>query len=489
MAIFWPEGDSRMAVHKQLRPLVIMWAVLLTLFLMTMAFRLVMLQREATQQEVAVMHPIVDVLLYVMGGFLVLLPCYGIFARRVERRGLSRDNDAQDSGKPTGKERDQTEVVIDAFHDVVQRLREKEQELVRLRAEAEARAQEIESYNENILRSVASGVITFNQDQVITTFNDAAMRILEVNRGSVIGKTCAEVFGANSKIGGLLERCHRYGEGITREQFEMDWHRDRRIWLGVSTSQLKDSESRLIGTTFVFTDLTEVKELQEQVELQERMSVMGEMSAGIAHEFRNFMGTILGAAKLIAKQLALGDPAHENVKTVLHVIADMDHIITQFLDFSRKTELELKPVSLEAWLMKVVQQVTGQTSHSQIRIICFPKLPDIQMDEVLMRQAMGNLVQNALEAMPADGRLTITVGQRSLSGTRREVEIRVNDTGCGIPKDRVGKIFLPFYTTKTKGTGLGLALVHKIVLLHNGRIEVNSQEGQGTTFHIYLPVA
>ena len=154
-----------MAVHKQLRPLVIMWAVLLTLFLMTMAFRLVMLQREATQQEVAVMHPIVDVLLYVMGGFLVLLPCYGIFARRVERRGLSRDNDAQDSGKPTGKERDQTEVVIDAFHDVVQRLREKEQELVRLRAEAEARAQEIESYNENILRSVASGVITFNQDR------------------------------------------------------------------------------------------------------------------------------------------------------------------------------------------------------------------------------------------------------------------------------------------------------------------------------------
>jgi PAS domain S-box-containing protein len=476
-----------MALQKRLRPVVIVWSVLFILFLVTMAFRLVMMQRDAGQQGIGPMYPIVDVLMYLLGGFLVLLPLYGVFSRTVARRTATSGDGAQDAAMPAIMDRDKTEVVIDAFHDVVQRLREKEQELVRLRGEAEARAQVIEGYNENILRSVASGVITFNQDDAITTFNDGAARILNLDRATVVGKTCAQVFGTGSKVAKLLERCSRYGEGITREQFEMDWHHDRRIWLGVSTSQLKDGDGRLIGTTFVFTDLTEVKELQEQVELQERMSVMGEMSAGIAHEFRNFMGTILGAAKLIGKQLAPEDPAHESVRTILHVIADMDHIITQFLDFSRKTELDLKSVPLEPWLTKVVQQVTGPVSHPQVRIICFPKLPDIQMDEILMRQALGNLVQNALEAMPGDGCVTITAGMRSPSGNRREVEVRVSDTGCGMPKDRLGKIFLPFYTTKTKGTGLGLALVHKIVLLHHGRIEVDSQEGKGTTFHIYLP--
>jgi len=121
-------------------------------------------------------------------------------------------------------------------------------------------------------------------------------------------------------------------------------------------------------------------------------------------------------------------------------------------------------------------------------VTCFPDVPQLRIDEVLMRQALGNLVQNAVEAMPSGGRLTVSADLRPPLGRRREVELRVSDTGAGIPQDRVGKVFLPFYTTKPKGTGLGLALVHKIVLLHNGRIEVESQERKGTTFRISLPI-
>ena len=462
-----------MALRPRNNPLVAVSILLLVLFLITLAFNLVVSQRASIPHASGGAQAATDLLLRVLGGLFVVLLLYAVFSR-VRRRGQPPE----------------TGVVIDAFHDVVRRLREKEQELERLRSAAEERAQEIESYNENILRSVSSGVITFNRDSVVTTFNDAAASILQLNREDVIGKTCTDVFGAQSVVARLLGRALDHGDIITREEFELEVPHGGRIWVGVSTSLLKDRDGGLIGTTFVCTDLTEIKALQERVELRERMMVLGEMSAGIAHEFRNLMGTILGAGKLIARQLPTNSPTHESVRTITHVISDMDHLVTQLLNFARKTEPDLKPVALEPWLTRVVEQVVEQAPapHPRVEVVCFPDLPAVRMDEVLMRQALSNLIQNALEAMPAGGELAVSAGVRALQGRRREVEVKVTDTGVGIPKDRLAKIFLPFFTMKTKGTGLGLALVHKIVLLHNGRIEVDSQEHKGTTFHVFLPV-
>src|SRR5438309_1727410 len=464
-----------MALSPRSRPFTILIALLLVLFLTTLAFHLMVPQRVPGAPGPAGLHRATDLLLKVLGAIILLMLLYSVFARVVRR----------DSSPSTGFVRD------DVFLDVVARLRGKEHELERLRSAAEERAREIESYNENILRSVSSGVITFTREGVVTTFNDAAGRILRLNQEDVIGKTCDEVFGANSTVAGLLKRCLSTGEAITREEFELRLPHGGRFWIGVSTTLLKDRVGRLIGTTFVCTDLTEIKALQEQVEMRERMTVLGQMSAGIAHEFRNLMGTILGAAKLIARQTPPDSPVHESIQTVTHVISDMDHLITQFLNFARKTDPDLKLVDMGPWLKRVVEQVLEQLPppHPHVEVTCFPDVPRIRIDEVLMRQALGNLVQNAVEAMSDGGRLTVSAGLRPPLGRRREVEVRVSDTGAGIPQDRLGKIFLPFFTTKPKGTGLGLALVHKIVLLHNGRIDVESQERKGTTFRILLPIA
>lgn len=461
-----------MALGPRNNFLVAVSILLLVLFLITLAFNLMVAQRVPTPHGGEV-QTATNLLLKVLGGLFVLLLLYAAFSR-VTRRGQPQE----------------TGVVIDAFHDVVRRLREKEQELERLRSAAEERAQEVESYNENILRSVSSGVITFNRDEVVTTFNDAAASILRLRREDVIGQTCAEVFGTQSVVARLLERALAHGDVITREEFELEVPHGGEIWVGVSTSLLKDHAGGLIGTTFVCTDLTEIKELQERVELRERMMVLGEMSAGIAHEFRNLMGTILGAGKLIARQLPGGSPIHESVRTITHVISDMDHLVTQLLNFARKTEPDLNPVELEPWLKRAVEQVVEQAPapHLRVDVRCVPALPVIRMDEILMRQALSNLVQNAIEAMPTGGDLTVSAAVRALQGRRREVDVTIADTGVGIPKDRLAKIFLPFFTMKARGTGLGLALVHKIVLLHNGRIEVESREGTGTTVHVFLPV-
>jgi two-component system sensor histidine kinase PilS (NtrC family) len=246
----------------------------------------------------------------------------------------------------------------------------------------------------------------------------------------------------------------------------------------------------------VFSDLTEIKRLQEQVELKKRLSALGEMSAGLAHEMRNFMGTIMGFARLLSKKFETDDPKQRMVEAILSELQAMDRLMDDLLSYARTTDLNLSPMELEPLLRRVALQELNQAGEPKpkLTISILPDLPRVKLDEIQARQAFTNLIQNAIEAMPHGGDLRVMVGVRS-SGpaasmrSTKEVEIAISDTGVGIPKDRTERIFLPFFTTKEKGTGLGLAIVHKIVLSHNGRIEVDSQEGVGTTFRIYFPVA
>lgn len=422
------------------------------------------------------------------------------------------------SQRRSPKELGETGAMIETFQGVVRQLKEKEQELERSKGQAEQRVAHMESYNENILQSVASGVITFDQNHQITTFNPAAERVLGMTRQEAIGKTCELVFGKGSPIDQLLEEALAHEVVITRQEFELHRKGLERIWVGVSTSLLRDRQDQIIGATFVFTDLTEIKHLQEQVELKRRLTVLGEMSAGIAHEFRNFMGTIMGFAKLLSKRLEPKDTRQGMIQAITEELQAMNRLIEQLLSFGRHTELNLTPVDLEPFLRRQILHVLAPVAdhnRPKLTIEIPPGLPRVGMDEVLMRQAMGNLLQNALEAMPHGGELSVVaralerealsasggkktgrlpaqagemVRQAHHAEPSRSIVLEITDTGVGIPKDKLDKIFLPFFTTKEKGTGMGLALVHKIVLSHNGRIEVESAEGRGTTFRIYLPV-
>ncbi|MBI3595965.1 MAG: PAS domain S-box protein [Nitrospirae bacterium] len=406
-----------------------------------------------------------------------------------------------------GGQSGETAAMIVTFHGLVRQLKEKEVELEQLRTRAEERAADIESYNENILQSVASGVITFNPEHVITTFNHAAERILGQSRSAAVGKTCEEVFGAQGSVVHLLDQALIHQATITRQELELTrpnpgQSSPQRIWVGISTSLLRDRQNEVIGTTFVFTDLTEIKGLQEQVELKRRLTVLGEMSAGIAHEFRNYMGSVMGFTKLLSKKLppsgADPDTGQEMVASIMRELTAMNQLIEQLLSFGRHDELHLEPVALEPLIRRLLDQllvqIKGVKPHLEIAIPI--DLPEMRMDEVLMRQAIGNLLQNAMDAMPQGGNLGIRAvildhNPDSGFGNRRhrkELSLEIRDAGIGIPKDKLDKIFLPFFTTKEKGTGMGLALVHKIVLSHGGRIEVSSEEGRGTTFHILLPL-
>jgi PAS domain S-box-containing protein len=389
----------------------------------------------------------------------------------------------QDLGIKKGEREKKEDVgfIIDAFHSVTKQLKEKELELERLRASAEQRAENVESYNENILQCVTSGVMTFDRSGKVMTLNRAAEEMLGINHEQAVNRPCSEIFGSG-------DICRAIGETIGRTaasvRLEATLERPAgRMWLGYNTAILTDRQGSSLGVILSFSDLTEVKRLQEQVELRERLTALGEMSAGIAHELRNPMAVIAGYLALVSKKSAA--PEQKIIRDVVTEINGMNRIIDDLLTFARPASLNRVRINIreliEGCVANVLQAKGGDARTRTV--LDLPEL-DVSLDEVLMRQALTNLVQNAVEAMPEGGTLTI----RGMS-TGRELSLTITDTGCGIPRDAFKKIFLPFFTTKDTGVGLGLALVHKIVLSHGGRIDVQSNEERGTTFRVILPTA
>jgi two-component system sensor histidine kinase AtoS len=368
------------------------------------------------------------------------------------------------------KSKDVTQVgfVVDTFHDLVSKLKEKERELDILRKNAEERASAVEIYNEDILQSVPSGVISFDQALRITKMNAAAEKILDISGDEVIGKKYTDIF--SKAIVEIIER----DRAPERAEVAYSTRSGKRIWLGLNISPLKDSSGNRIGQILVFSDLTELKAFQSQMELRERLSTLGEMSAGIAHELRNPMAVILGYTKILRKKVDEGlVPAVEAISKEVSV---MDRIITDFLSFAKPAEPMFSEVDLNELVDGCIKGVSDRAEG--IHIV---SLPVIKADEITLRQAVSNLLQNAVESMPDGGELRI-------AGTVDDhLNIMISDTGHGIPESIKEKIFLPFFTTKEKGTGLGLSIVHKIVGSHGGTIEVDTGD-KGTTFTINLPL-
>jgi PAS domain S-box-containing protein len=371
------------------------------------------------------------------------------------------------------KNREVTQVgfVVDTFHELVSKLKEKEKELEDLRKNAEERAGAVEMYNEDILQSVPSGVVSFDREARITKMNAAAEHILGLKESSVLMKEYHEVF--RSPIAELIDR----KEPVERAEVSYLTAGGKRIWLGLNISPLKDSRGNNIGRLLVFTDLTELKAFQSQKDLRERLSTLGEMSAGIAHEMRNPLAVISGYTKMLSRKAdASMKPA---VEAIAGEVAVMDRIITDFLSFARPTDMVVSEVDLKELLEGCLGSLEERSGGIHISINA-GTLPRIKADEVLLRQACTNLLQNALESMPEGGELKIT------GFVDDHICISVADTGHGIPESIRDKIFLPFYTTKEKGTGLGLAIVHKIVVSHGGDVKVETGD-KGTVFTIRFP--
>jgi len=374
-----------------------------------------------------------------------------------------------DSGKTS-----EVGFVVDTFQDLVGKLKEKEKELERLRAFAEEKADSMEAYNANILQSVPSGVVSVDNSLKIKSINQSAERILGVQAKDITDRSFHEVFGPP------LTSLTSNDRKVLRGEYPYVTNDNRHIWLGITSSELKNAAADKIGLIFVFTDLTDIKALQAQVELKHRLSQLGEMSAGISHELRNSMSVIAGYAKLLARKVE--PDAQPTVDSISSEITNMDKIISELLAFAKPSVLSREKVDLSSLLKETLRSAVADRDSIK-SLVRVEDSVTVEADEVLLRQALTNLFNNAAEAMPEGGSIEV-----ELNRLYSKAGISIKDTGSGIPENIIQKIFLPFYTTKEKGIGFGLALVQKIIVSHGGSIEVESKEGEGATFRIALPL-
>ncbi len=369
------------------------------------------------------------------------------------------------------KESSQVGFVVDTFHGLVSKLKEKERELEALKKDAEERATSIGIYNENIFQSVPSGVVSFDQNLMVTKINSAAEKILAIKGMHLVGGSHREVFG--NPISEIIEK----RKTVERAEVSYTTQAGKRVWLGLTLSPLKDKNDNIIGQILVFTDLTELKALHAQMELRERLSSLGEMSAGIAHELRNPMAVISGYTKILTKKV--DGALLPTVEAISKEVAVMDRIISDFLSFAKPVDPLLTKFDLHELINDCIKALGPIADIIRVSYETGGTLL-IRADEVMLRQCITNLLLNAVEAMTDGGDLAIGVAEGDY------LEIRISDTGHGIPEGIRDKIFMPFYTTKERGTGLGLSIVHKIVVSHGGSLNVDSSE-RGTVFRMRFP--
>jgi PAS domain S-box-containing protein len=361
--------------------------------------------------------------------------------------------------------------IIGAFQDVTRQLKEKEKELERLKALAESRA-------ENILQCVSNGVIAFDGNGRVNTVNRAAEELLGMAGEEITGKTCGEIFG-DGELCSVIQETLRDRVASRRMETAL-LRKGERVWLGFNTALLTDRQGTSVGAILSFSDLTEVKRLQEQIELKERLTALGEMSAGIAHELRNPMAVIAGYLKLLARDR--DEAGQAIIRDISAEIDTMNRIIGDLLTFARPTALNRVECNIRELIETIVASILqARGAGAEIRTVLRVEDVPMTIDEGLMRQALGNVIQNAVDAMPDGGTLTIEA-----SGNH-EAGITIRDTGGGIAPEHIKKIFLPFFTTRDQGVGMGLALAHKIISSHGGRIDVRSETGKGTVFTVTLP--
>jgi signal transduction histidine kinase len=300
----------------------------------------------------------------------------------------------------------------------------------------------------------------------------------------------SDVLGAGSPLTRLLASCLQEGRTFQREEVEHRTAKGEIRHLGVTISPTAPphtpgapAKPRAGGALCLLSDLTELTALQKQVRLQENMAALGEMSAGIAHEFKNALATISGYAQMIRDEAGTGETA-ESAERILKETRALTHVVTEFLRFARPLELSRETVALEPLVDQVARETRETVAGATIRKE--GAFAEVQGDDGLLRQALLNLARNAAEAATAHSSSAEVILRGAVeNGWQR---VAVADNGPGIPPDSLDKVFLPFFTTKTNGTGLGLAVVQKIALQHGGRVEATNRTGGGAEFILWLPL-
>jgi len=336
---------------------------------------------------------------------------------------------------------------------------------------------------EHITDRMPSGLIVVDRAGRIVGHNPASERIFEGTLEH--SRRLRDLVRESQALEDLLYRCLSTGEVFSRIEFNAPIRADVDKRIGINLSPITDAAGAIEGALCLLSDLTEIVELHNQIKLKENFAALGEMSAGIAHEFKNSIATIVGYAQMSIDESDVA--TLQQYASEIHKESQaLSNMVTEFLNFARPVKTSVTEVDLADLVQNTVADLkTLRPGKYEVKLRSTG--PAVAAcDSTLMRQSFLNLLINAVEALDGEGVIRVSVDARK---DRNYIRVTIDDNGHGIPPDVMPKIFIPFFTTKTHGTGLGLSLVQKIVLAHNGRIEVQNGEAAGARFIVTLPTS
>lgn len=367
---------------------------------------------------------------------------------------------------------------------------------------------ELKNFHENVVHSMQIGLLTVDLHYNITSLNRHGQEVLGLKEWEVAGRSCLEIW-PQDRFKELYDEYAYSRPSVHRFEGLYDRGDGKELHLGFTLSRLEDDENKIKGLIITFTDLSAVKALEEKMKRSERLAFIGEMASGMAHEVRNPLASISGSIQMLNQKEDQDGTRRQLMGIVLKETERLDKIITDFLSYarpgpSRKELVDVNAIILETAQLLGAGQDEGSRNHFRARLQESPVLAMVDPQE--LRQVLWNLCMNSLESMDAQGVLTVSTRLQEKPFQIRQtntvrfadvnavdgspdgyVEITVEDTGRGIPRKELDRLFDPFYTTKEGGTGLGLAIAYRIVEKHDGFIDVESEVNQGTRMHVFLP--
>jgi two-component system sensor histidine kinase PilS (NtrC family) len=349
---------------------------------------------------------------------------------------------------------------------------------------------ELGELQRRIFDNVSSGLLTVDLGGSITSFNREAARITGLPGSAAVGTRLEAAFPDIAEaIAASPVAAEPDEQGLSRLCIRFENRRGEPLYLGLSCSTLRDEEGQPEGQVVIFQDLTRVTEMEEELQRSERLAAVGQLAAGLAHEVRNPLGSLSGAIELLAAELPAPDPASRRLlRIVQRETTRLDGLVSDFLAYARPGELRHERCALDELLRDLAALFTeGEHRHVALDLDLEDRLVTLG-DPDALRQVLWNLLLNAAQAEPADGRVRVTA-RRASDAKGSWIRVEVRDTGKGIEPAILERIFEPFFTTRAKGTGLGLATVHRLVEAHGGSVQIASEVGTGTTVAVVVPAA
>jgi signal transduction histidine kinase len=421
----------------------------------------------------------------------------------------------------SGKSQNEAAFVLETFQSVIAQLQEQQLELKRLSDQASQRADSAERFSDRIVASMPTGLIAFDSAGNATVMNGPARGLL-ANELSASGENFRTIFSSVPALAEMVEACLASGRIFRREEIEaINGGTGSGKRFGATVAPIDPtSESGSRGALCLITDITEVTRLREQVALKRNLESLGEMSAGLAHEFKNAMAALHGYAQFL-QSIDQDDQGKAAAEALLQEVRNLSEMITAFLNFARPQPLQLEDVSLDEMIQECARELGPLFESRRVKLVIeesssAPPLRslrlggestnervhrrdaenagtaqriEMQADTRMLRQALLNLLRNAAEAIPddeSDRRVTVRSSIESQQG-KPWVAISIQDTGDGIADSDLQKIFIPFFTTKSGGHGIGLALAHRVISEHGGTLNVTNVSEGGAVFTIRLP--